>query len=231
MGRWTGRAYNLGVEGPEQARLAPAATQISASIPQSTHRVYSREADIEARRVFRDIAETVITAVIIFVALQLTTQSRIIEGASMFPTLTSGERLLVNRFVYARAESGPLKPIAGDDGFIFHGPQRGDIVIFHPPGGYDTDFVKRIVAVPGDTVDIRNGAVYVNGVKEEYTLQTTNALGGQYPRTVPEGQYFVLGDNRRVSNDSRSWGFVQAEGVLGRAWFGYWPLRSIRVFG
>ncbi len=187
----------------------------------------------ETRRIFRDIAETVITAVAIFVALQLTTQSRIIEGASMFPTLETGQRMLVNRFVYARADSGPLGAIAGDDGFIFHGPQRGDIIIFHPPGGYDTDFVKRVIAVPGDTVDIRGGVVYVNGaqVEEGYLNDpSTSALGGAYPRTVPPGQYFAMGDNRRVSNDSRSWGFVQGGDVVGRAWIGYWPLKSLNLF-
>ena len=167
-----------------------------------------------------------ITAVLIFVALQLTTQSRIIEGTSMTPTLISGERLLVNRFVYARTESVLFR----GDNYVFHGPDRGDIIIFHPPGGYDTDFVKRVIGVPGDVIDIRNGSVYVNDDLEAYTGQSTSAQGGIYPRTVPEGQYFVLGDNRRVSNDSRSWGFVRAEDILGRAWIGYWPLPKFQLF-
>lgn len=169
-----------------------------------------------------------ITAVLIFVALQLTTQTRIIEGTSMTPTLTSGERLLVNRFVYARTESG----LFGGDSYVFHGPDRGDIIIFHPPGGYDTDFVKRVIGVPGDVVDIRGGYVYLNGeqLDEPYLKQTTGAQGGTYPKTVPEGQYFVLGDNRRVSNDSRNWGFVRAEDILGRAWIGYWPLPKFQLF-
>ncbi len=187
------------------------------------------------RRLFRDIAETLITAVLVFIALQLTTQSRIIDGSSMFPTLQTGQRLLVNRFVYARADTGPLGPLAGDDGYIFHGPARGDIIVFHPPGGNDADFVKRVIGLPGDTVDIRGGAVYVTDidgvtVREEYTTQTTSAQGGSYPRVVPEGQYFVLGDNRRVSNDSRSWGFVMADDVVGRAWVSYWPLRSLGLY-
>ena len=148
----------------------------------------------------------------------------------MFPTLKSGERLLVNRFVYARADSGALAALTGDDGYFFHGPERGDIVIFHPPGGYNTDFVKRIIAVPGDIVNIRNGGVYVNDEREAYSEQSTSAQGGSYPLTVPKGQYFVLGDNRRVSNDSRSWGFVQARDVLGRAWIGFWPFSSLKLF-
>ena len=144
----------------------------------------------------------------------------------MTPTLTSGERLLVNRFVYARTESG----LFGGDSYVFHGPDRGDIIIFHPPGGYDTDFVKRVIGVPGDEIDIRDGSVYVNTVRETYSAQSTSAQGGIYPRKVPEGQYFVLGDNRRVSNDSRNWGFVRAKDILGRAWIGYWPLPKFQLF-
>ena len=179
------------------------------------------------------MAETVITAVLIFVALQITTQSRIIEGTSMFPTLTSGERMLVNRFVYARVDSGPLSAIGGGDGYVFHGPDHGDIIIFQPPSGSNTDFVKRVIGVPGDVIDIRGGYVYLNGEKmdEPYLSQTTSAQGETYPKTVPEGHYFVMGDNRRVSNDSRAWGFVNAEDVVGRAWVAYWPLPKIKVFG
>lgn len=178
----------------------------------------------------RDVAETVITAVLIFVVLQLTTQSRIIDGSSMSPTLHSGQRMLVNRFVYARADSGLLGAIAGDDGYIFHGPQRGDIIIFHPPGGFDTDFVKRVIGVPGDTVDIRRGEVLVNGVKEAYSDQVTTPQGRSFPLTVPEGEYFVLGDNRRVSNDSRNWGFVEADSLVGRAWIAYWPPSELGIY-
>ncbi len=154
----------------------------------------------------------------------------------MFPTLVSGERLLVNRFVYARVESGPLEFIGGTDGYVFHGPQRGDIVIFHPPSDDLTDYVKRVIAIPGDRVDLRQGKVYVNGerVDEPYISGKFTSSQNQqvrFPLDVPEGNYFVLGDNRPVSNDSRSWGFVPADDIVGRAWFGYWPFSSIRIFG
>ena len=179
------------------------------------------------------MAETVITAVLIFVALQITTQTRIIEGTSMFPTLANGERMLVNRFVFARVDSGPLSVLGGDDGYVFHGPASGDIIVFHPPSGSNTDFVKRVIGAPGDVVDIRAGHVYLNGerLNEPYLTQVTNAQSETYPKTVPAGQYFVMGDNRRVSNDSRAWGFVNAVDVVGRAWVGYWPVPKFRIFG
>ena len=178
------------------------------------------------RRTFRDTAETIITAVLIFVALQATTQSFQIEGSSMDPTLTSGERLLVNRFVYARSDWG----VFGDDDYVFHGPERGDIIIFQPPTGSRTDFVKRIIAIPGDEVNITDGDVFVNGEITRYVDMDTSSRGGDYPLTVPEGEYFVLGDNRRVSNDSRNWGTVPGEDIVGRAWVIYWPLPNLNIF-
>jgi signal peptidase I len=161
-----------------------------------------------------------------FIVLQATTQTFEIEGSSMQPTLIDGQRVLVNRFVYARSSIGPF----GDGGYVFHGPQRGDIIIFHPPTGDRNDFVKRVIGLPGDEVDIRNGQVFVNGDHVDYVDDYTQERTYEYPQTVPEGELFVLGDNRRVSNDSRSWGFVPREDVVGRAWVVYWPFGNFRLF-
>ncbi len=180
------------------------------------------------RRSFRDTAETVIAAVLIFVALQATTQSFEIDGRSMFPTLEDNQRLLVNRFVYARS---PVS-LMGDDGYFFHGPQRGDVIVFRPPTNSSTDFVKRVIGLPGDTVDIHGGEVYVNGELVTYVDDFTDERQFfEFPIEIPEGEYFVLGDNRGASNDSRNWGYVHADDVVGRAWFMYWPMRSFTVFG
>lgn len=180
------------------------------------------------RRSFRDTAETVIAAVFIFVALQATTQSFEIDGRSMFPTFEDQQRVLVNRFVYA---SSPVS-LMGDDGYLFHGPQRGDVIVFRPPTNSTTDFVKRVIGVPGDIVDIRGGEVFVNDKLSGYVdVVTDERRFFEYPIEVPENEYFVLGDNRRASNDSRNWGYVHAEDIVGRAWFLYWPLRDFAVFG
>lgn len=178
------------------------------------------------RRSLRETAETVITAVLIFVALQVTTQSFMVEGSSMSPTLKDGQRLLVNRFVYARSDAS----LFGSDHYLFHGPQRGDIIVFKPPNGSTTDFVKRVIAVPGDTVDIVDGEVFVNGELTDYVDVDTAARQDEYPMVVPADEYFVLGDNRGVSNDSRNWGFVQGDAIVGRAWVTYWPWDAFRLF-
>lgn len=180
------------------------------------------------RRWFRDTAETVIAAVLIFVALQATTQSFQIDGRSMFPTLEDQQRVLINRFVYA---SSPVS-LMGDDGYLFHAPQRGDVIIFRPPTNSTTDFVKRVIGVPGDVVDIRGGEVYVNDELTEYVSDVTDERRFfEYPIEIPENEFFVLGDNRRASNDSRNWGYVHADDIVGRAWFLYWPIRDFSVFG
>jgi signal peptidase I len=182
------------------------------------------------RRTFRDTAETVIAAVLIFVALQATTQSFEIEGRSMVPTFLDHQRVLVNRFVYTRSSVSLL----GDEGYLFHGPQRGDVIVFKPPTNDQTDFVKRVIGIPGDVVDIRpseDGQVYVNGERTDYVATTTDARSYfNFPITVPDDEYFVLGDNRGASNDSRNFGYVHANDIVGRAWVLYWPASDFRLF-
>lgn len=165
---------------------------------------------------------------LIFVALQATTQSFEIDGRSMQPTFEHAQRVLVNRFVYTRSSVS----LMGQEGYLFHGPQRGDIIVFHPPTESDTDFVKRVIAVPGDSVDIRNGSVYVNDDLSGYVDVVTDPRDHfNFPIIeVPDGEYFVLGDNRRASNDSRSWGYVHQDDIVGRAWALYWPLSAFNLF-
>jgi signal peptidase I len=180
------------------------------------------------RRTFRDTAETVIAAVLIFVALQATTQSFEIDGRSMVPTFLDHQRVLVNRFVYTRSSVS----LMGEEGYLFHGPQRGDVIVFKPPTNEQTDFVKRVIGVPGDVVDIRDGEVYVNGERTDYVdVETDERSFFDFPITVPDNEYFVLGDNRRASNDSRNWGYVHANDIVGRAWVLYWPIKDFRLFG
>jgi signal peptidase I len=178
------------------------------------------------RTALRDTGETIITAVVIFLVLQGTTQNFLIEGSSMVPTLVDEERMLVNRFVYIQS---PIS-LFGNDRYLFGGPRRGDIVVFHPPTGSETDFVKRIIGVPGDWIDLDGESVYVNGVKTTYVDGSTARRHEDYPVQVPEGEYFVLGDNRRVSIDSRNWGFVQADELVGRTWIVWWPFTEFQLY-
>ena len=167
-----------------------------------------------------------IISVLVFVVLQLSTQSYAVEGHSMDPTLAPGRRFLVNKFVYARVDDGPF----GQYGYVFGGPRRGDIIVFAPPIGAETEFVKRVIGLPGDVVEIVDGQVFVNGELSPFDDEYTSAYAGDYPVTVPPDSYFVLGDNRSVSSDSRQWGMVDGQDIVGRAWFTYWPPDTIRLF-
>ena len=181
------------------------------------------------RSAIRDTCETIITAVVIFLVLQGSTQNFLIEGSSMEPTLIQNQRLLVNKFIYVQA---PFS-LFGNENYLFDGPKRGDIVVFHPPSGSKTDFVKRIIGVPGDLIDIDNEFVYVNGKKTEWVDDITSRRrsDGYYPVEVPPGSYYVLGDNRRVSIDSRNWEFVSSNALVGRAWAILWPTSDFQIFG
>lgn len=178
-----------------------------------------------------EILQTVLLTLIIFAAVRSVVQNFKVDGASMEPTLHSGQYLLISKLAYLRIEGLPLE-VAGrlrlSDGskegyYPFGGPQRGDIIVFRYPGRPDRDFIKRVIALPGDQVQIERGRVYINGevLQEDYIRALpTYSLP---PQKVPEGNYFVLGDNRPNSSDSHIWGFVPEANVIGKAWVSYWP--------
>ena len=183
------------------------------------------------RALIRELIETAILALLIFLALQSSVQNFRVEGSSMEPTLSTGQYLLVNKLVYFNLSPGDLKsllPFADVDRseplFAFHPPRHGEVIIFHFPRDETRDFVKRVIGVPGDEIEIRRGAVYVNGVELDEPYITHQSEASMPRTTVPPDSYFVLGDNRRASNDSRDWGPVPAKNVVGRAWVSYWPL-------
>jgi len=161
-------------------------------------------------RVFlREILGPILLAVIIFLILQATMQSFVVVGSSMKPSLYDGQRLLINKVVYS-----------------LHEPEVGDVVVFEPPHNQRADYIKRIIGLPGDTVEIKMGVVYVNGspldeayIKDQpsYTLQT---------KKIPENEYFVLGDNRNNSNDSHNGWTVPRQNIIGKAWLSIWPPRQ-----
>lgn len=183
------------------------------------------------RALIRELIETAILALLIFLALQSSVQNFRVEGSSMEPTLSTGQYLLVNKIVYFHLSPGDLKrlwPFADVDRseplFAFHPPRHGEIIIFHFPRDETRDFVKRVIGVAGDEVEIRRGTVFVNGVRLDEPYITHPSEASMPRMTVPPDSYFVLGDNRRASNDSRDWGPVPAKNVVGRAWVSYWPL-------
>jgi signal peptidase I len=184
---------------------------------------------IRLGRIARDLIETVILALLIFVGVRAMVQNFRVEGSSMEGSLHNGQYILVNKAVYFKVDLGfldflPFLDVGkNSEHYIFRAPRRGDVVVFRFPNQPSRDFIKRIIGEPGDTVEVRDGLVFVNGgaLDEKYILEKPTYSFG--PEVVPDGQYFVLGDNRNNSYDSRSWGFVPESNIVGRAWVSYWP--------
>jgi signal peptidase I len=146
-------------------------------------------------------------------------QPVVVEGTSMLPQLHDGERLLVNKLVYYRIQSVSWGHI-----------ERGDIVVFWFPNDPDKSYVKRVIGLPGETVEIKNGRVYVDGkeLNEDYlNKEYTQTMPPPMTKKVDEHHYFVMGDNRDNSSDSRYWGLVPEKYIYGKAFFRYWKPGNI----
>jgi signal peptidase I len=183
--------------------------------------------------IFREVVETLLLAVLIFLAVRSTVQNFKVEGSSMLPSLDNGQYIIVNKLAYAQFDLGIFDFLpffdAGDDSshHLFGSPERGDVIVFQSPRYADRDFIKRIVGVPGDKVEIRDSVVYINDepLEETYTQGATNCPCG--PWYIEEGQYFVLGDHRSNSSDSRQFGSIPEGSIIGKTWFSYWPLSDV----
>lgn len=169
----------------------------------------------ESFKLMRDI----ILIVAVFVLLGVfVAQPVVVEGTSMLPQLHDGERLLVNKLIYYNIKSVSWGHI-----------RRGDIVVFWYPEDPDKSYVKRVIGLPGETVEIRNGVVFINGteLKENYLDEIHNqSLPNLPPERVKDHYYFVMGDNRDNSSDSRTWGQVPEKYIYGKAFFRYWRLEN-----
>jgi signal peptidase I len=161
---------------------------------------------LQVKVILREIALTLVLAIFIFLILQFTVQSFIIVGSSMQPNFQDGERLLINKVVYK-----------------FRPPERGEVIVFHPPANLQTDYIKRVIALPGETVEVKDGGVYVNGIKLDEPYIKNPAAYTLSERKVPENKYFVLGDNRNNSDDSHNGWTLPRENIIGKAWFSFWP--------
>jgi signal peptidase I len=143
-----------------------------------------------------------------FFLITFVAQAFRVQGTSMLPLLEDSERIIVNKFIYR-----------------FHPIQRGDVVVFWYPKDPSVSFIKRVVGVPGDSVELRRGALFVNDrrISEGYVRPQFNDDETHGPVTVAKGYYYVLGDHRNSSNDSRSWGEVPEKYIYGKAVFRFWP--------
>src|SRR6266705_2638544 len=179
---------------PEQRAAPPAAGAPAFSLP--------RELKSWARDLFLALGLALVIIVFLYQPVK-------VEGTSMAPLLSDQERIFINKFVYR------FEPI-----------QRGDVVVFWYPLDHSKSFIKRVVGLPGEAVEIRQGAVYVDGkiVREPYVPPQYEDLSDFGPVRVPKDNYFVMGDHRISSNDSRVFGPVASRFIYGRAVFAYWPV-------
>ena len=164
--------------------------------------------------VLREVGETIILTLIIFFVIQAFIRNFRVVGTSMVNNLHDGQYLIIDKVSYSTFLVNTLG---------VGGPQRGDVIVFVPPNRPEDDYVKRIIGLPGETVEIINGQVFINGEPLAEPFQPNPGSYTIPPRIVPEGQIFVLGDNRNNSNDSHTWGPLPIENIVGRAWISYWP--------
>ena len=187
------------------------------------------------KSLFREILDALVLSLVVFLLIQVTIQNFKVEGASMYPTLKSGQYVLVNKLAYANLDEVRLSKLIPfwnvtnvKDNRNLRSPARGEIIVFrfpdHNPDNRKRDFVKRVIAVPGDKIAIISGVVWVNdkSIQEGY-LEYRDTFNMD-ERILKETDYFVLGDNRTGSNDSRAWGPVPEVNILGKVWSVYWPL-------
>ena len=188
------------------------------------------------RAVLRELCETTLLALLIFMLLHVSIGNRRVDGPSMNPTLEHGQRVIVNKLSYLSFRSdGPVGRLpfvdTGDEErlYAFESPRTGDVVVFRSLYEDDRDLVKRVIGVPGETVEIGRGVVFVDGVELDEPYVIGRDRWDMPPLTVPAGAYFVLGDNRQASNDSRSFGVVPIENIVGRAWLSVWPPDRVSI--
>ncbi len=197
-------APTAGPQTPENATSFPPSTSSAVAAPEPPSHPHQLRHEIRVWT--RDLLIAIGLALVIIVFLY---QPVKVEGTSMAPLLTDQERIFINKFVYR-----------------FESIQRGDVVVFWYPLDRSKSFIKRVVALPGETIEIRRGVVYVNGqvVPEPYVPSRYADVSDYGPAKVPQDSYFVMGDHRISSNDSRVFGPVASQYIYGRAVFAYWPV-------
>ena len=168
----------------------------------------------------RDTLEIVFLALVLYVVIQYAVQTVHVLGSSMYGTLHDNDLLVASKISYK-----------------LHPPQRGDIIVFKPPDEASRDFIKRVIALPGERIHITNSVVYINGqvlrepyLPEKWTYNNNWPADGQ-DKLVPPNEYFVMGDNRNHSSDSRTFNFIELDSILGKAEIRIWPLAQAGFLG
>lgn len=175
----------------------------------------------KAYNITLDLMQTILLALSIFLVIYIFLFRPFqVSGESMFPTFKNREYILTNLI-----------------GLRFSKPQKGDVIVFHAPPDPEKDFIKRVMGLPGDTIYLKEGFVYVNDQKVDenrYLKSDVRTFGGAFLKegekiVIPQGNYIVMGDNRPFSSDSREWGFLPKDKIIGTSLFVYWPISNMRI--
>ena len=164
------------------------------------------------RAFFKELVDTVLLALVLFLVINGLTARVRVDGPSMEPSFFNDNRVIVSKVSYWWGDI-----------------QRGDVIVFPAPPSPDEDYIKRVIGLPGDQVEVRNGRVFVNGQLLDEPYIAAPPVRDMALTNVPEDSLFVMGDNRNVSSDSRAWGPLKVEDVLGKAVFVYWPLERVGI--
>ena len=178
-----------------------------------------------------DTLEVVGLALLMFILVRGVAQNFVVDGGSMEPTFSGGEMLIVNKVAYAEFDLGWVPAVGSDDWRPFGVLEAGDVIVFEFPHGQSRDFIKRVIGLPGQTVEVRDGEVIVDGavLSEPYVTDAPRYEFG--PATVPPGHVLVLGDARNNSYDSHSWGMLEQSFIIGRVDVRYWPVNRAGMVG
>ncbi|NJN67563.1 MAG: signal peptidase I [Chloroflexaceae bacterium] len=197
---------------------------------------------LTVRSAVRELLETVLYIVLVFVIVRSMVQNFKIEGSSMEPSLHNEQYILVNKLVYFNFDlNAPLRMLPGSEQlpprlvYPLGLPRRGDIIVFRFPGDIRKDYIKRVIGLPGETIAVRDGSVYINDqlldepyLKGQQThCNANNSCADGTPIEVPSGTIFVMGDNRDNSSDSREWNALPLEYLIGQAWILYYPVDDL----
>lgn len=225
---------------PNQRQIEEAGGTSADTVPQPA---VEAAAGHHRKSILREYAEAIILAMLLAFAIRVfIVQAFKIPSGSMIPTLLIGDHILVSKLSYGlqwpadcklRMSFPPVTCYTTKTIVTFGEPQRGDVIVFRYPEDEEKDFIKRIVGLPGDAIEVRNKVVYINGRSTDDRAYTQRVDPGTIdgsinprdnfgPVTVPEESYFVMGDNRDQSLDSRFWGYVRAEKIRGKAFRIYW---------
>lgn len=188
--------------------------------------------------ILNDLLETVALALLLFFVVQGTFRNYRVELSSMEASLFPQDRLVVNKLVYFRLSTEIFDSIFSSNDhqsesnnlFLFQSPKRGEIIVFEYPLEPGRDFVKRVIGLPGETVAIEAGSILIDGDVLEEPYISNKGQHYMSPILVPEGSYFVVGDNRENSSDSRFWGPVYTRNIVGKVSLRYWPFESFEYF-